>query len=181
MENIKIKFCTLLLFIIIFFGISFSSLLEICSAEESDVNISILDEPTYKLNNTIIKNGKILGKTYQINIILGNTGSIKSDEIEVNLTDEEGFTLTQRTYFEPGETKTIYFTWSTIKIKNQNLKVYFYPFDTDTLWTKYNSGNKKFTIKVVDDGMTGTTTPGFEMILLIMTIISITYFMKKKD
>jgi hypothetical protein len=169
-----------MIYTFIFLGIMFYSLSENCNAEENPANISIIGEPTYKLKNTFEKNGRILGKTFQIDIIFSNTGDLKSDEIEVNLTDEEGYVLSQRTYFELGETKTISFTWSTINIRNQILKVSFYPSDLDTLWNKYNSGYKIFTIKVNENNIPATSTPGFEILLTIIAIISFTYLMKKK-
>ena len=92
----------------------------------------------------------------------------------------EGDFETQPTYIEPGETKTISFNWSTINIRNQILKVNFYPSDLDTLWNKYNSGYKTFTIKVDDNNIPATSTPGFEILLAIIAIICFTYLMKKK-
>lgn len=181
MGIIKSKFCTLILFIIVFLGVTFYSLTEKCYAEEYFSEISIQGQPTYIVTNTIIKNGRILGKSFKIDVILSNTGNIKSDEIEVNITDEEGFALSQRTYFEPGETKTISFNWSTINIRNQILKVSFYPSNLDTLWNKYNSGYKSFIIKVDDNNIPATSTPGFEIFLTIIAIICFTYLMKKKD
>ncbi len=179
MGIIKSKFCALTLYLIIFLGVTFYSLTEKCYAEEYLSDISIQGEPTYIVTNTIIKNDRILGKTFQIDILLSNTGNLKSDEIEVNLTDEEGYAISQRTYFEPGETKTISFTWSTINIRNQILKVSFYPSDLDTLWNKYNSGYKTFTIKVDENGIPATSTPGFEILLTIIAIIGFTYLMKR--
>ena len=159
----------------------FCLLSEELKAEGNLAEISILGEPTYKLNNTLEKNGMILGKTYQIDIILSNTGDIKSDEIEVNLTDEEGFSLSRRTYLEAGETKTISFTWSTINIRNQNLRANFYPSNLGTIWNKYNSGSKIFTIKVAGDGVSGTSTQGFELVYLIVALIGILILFKKNN
>lgn len=181
MGNIKLKFCTLIIYTITFLGILFLSLSDNCNAEEDSAFISILGEPTYKLNNTIVRDGKTLGKTFQIDVVMGNTGDSISDEIEVNITDEEGFSLSRRTFFEPGETKTISFTWSTINIRNQKLRVFYYPSDLDTTWNKYNSGSKIFTIKVDDVSVPGASTPGFEIIFLLTAVIGITYIMKRKN
>jgi len=178
--NIKLKFCALIIYTLFLLLVLFLPLSENCNAEEGNAIISILGEPTYKLNNTIVRDGRILGKTFQIDIVLVNTGNLKSDEIEINLTDEEGFSLSRRTYFEPGETKTISFTWSTINIRNQNLIVNYYPSDLDTLWNKYNSGSKTFTIKVVDSSVPGASTPGFEIIFLITALIVLTNLIKRK-
>lgn len=151
-----------------------------CNAEVDRADVSISGEPTYKLTNTIVRNGRIIGKTFQIDIALSNAGDLRSDDLEVNITDEEGFSLSRTTYLEPGETKIISFTWSTINMRNQQLKANFYPLDLDTEWNEYNSGSKAFTIKVVNDGLPGTSTPGFEIILLITTIMSTAFLLKKK-
>jgi hypothetical protein len=165
---------------IVFSAILFISLDENCVAEESPFYISIKGEPTYKLTNTIERNGRVIGKSYKIDIIFTNSGNYKSDEIEVNLTDQEGYTLIQRTYFNAGETKTITFNWSTVNIINQKLQVNYYPSNLDTAWNNYNSGKKSFTVKVVDSSIPGASTPGFEIILLIATILCITFLIKRK-
>lgn len=159
----------------------FYTLSENCYAEENPANVSIIGEPTYKLKNTFEKNGRIIGKTFQIDIIFSNTGDFKSDEIEINLTDQEGFVLSQRTFFIGGETRIISFNWSTMIIKDQVLKINFYPSDVDTSWNKYNSGHKTLAIKVSDNGIPSTSTPGFEIFLLIITVIGITFLIKKRN
>jgi hypothetical protein len=162
------------------FSFLFYILSERCEAEEDYADVSILGEPTYKLTNKIIKNRKILGKEYQIDIIMFNSGNIRSDEIEINLTDKEGFSLSQRTYFQPEETKTISFNWSTMIMKNQDLRVNFYPSNLKTKWTEYNSGYRIFKIKVVNDSdIPATSTPGFEIFLLISALIGFAFLLKR--
>ncbi|KYK30747.1 MAG: hypothetical protein AYK22_02980 [Thermoplasmatales archaeon SG8-52-3] len=179
--NIKLKFCTLIFYVIILSFIFSCFLFEYCKAKENSYDISIIGEPTYKLSNTFEKNGRILGKTFQIDIKMSNTGAIKSDEIEINLTDQEGFMLSQKTFFEAGQTKTVSFNWSTMKIINQELIVYYYPSDIGTLWNKYNSGQRTFTIKVSDNSVPSTSTPGFEIFLLFTAIICIIFILNKKN
>lgn len=169
-----------MIFMLIYTFIFFNLSAQECKAEEDYFNISFIDEPTYNLKNTLEKNGRILGKTYQIDIILGNSGNIDSEEIEVNLSDQEGFILSQRTFIKAGETKTITFNWSTMNIRNQELEINFYPSDTGTLHNKFNSGHKIITIKVTDKGMSGTSTPGFEIFMLLSAII-ITYLWRKRN
>ena len=165
----------------IFSAILFLSLTVNCFAEEDTYNISIKDEPTYKLTNTILRDGRILGKSYKIDVVFTNSGAFKSDEIEVNLTDQEGFTLSQRTFFNPGETKTITFNWSTINIKNQELQINFYPSNQDIIRNNLNSGRKSLTIKVDVSSVPGASTPGFEIVLLIAAILCVTTFLKRKN
>jgi hypothetical protein len=164
-----------------FSAILFFSLTINCFAEQDIYNISIKGEPTYKLTNTIVRNGRVLGKSYQIDVVFTNSGAYKSDEIEVNLTDQEGYTLTQRTFFNPGETKTITFNWSTVNIKNQELKINFYPSNLDTAKNNFNSGGKSLTIKIDDGSMPSASTPGFEIGLLIAAVLGVVFFIKRKN
>lgn len=159
----------------------FYSLTINCYAEDDTYNISIKDEPTYKLTNTILRDGRVLGKSYQIYVVITNSGAFKSDEIEVNLTDQEGYTLSQRTFFNPGETKTITFNWSTINIKNQELQINFYPSDLDIARNNLNSGKKSLTIKIEEGSVPGASTPGFEIGLLIAAILGVVFFIKRKN
>jgi hypothetical protein len=177
--NIKSKFCALVLYTITLSTLLIFALAEICNADDDTYKISIIDEPTYKITNTIEKNGRIIGMSYQINIIFTNTGYQKSGEIEVNLTDQEGFVLIQRTYLNAGETKTIIFNWSTINIKNQKLIVNYYPSNLDIPLDNFNSGQKIFTIKIADGSMPSTSTPGFEIILLITATLFVSYLLKR--
>jgi hypothetical protein len=159
--------------------ISFSAS-DLCNAEDSNYKISIKEEPTYKLTNTIERNGAVFGKSYKIDIIFTNSGNQKSDEIEVNLSDEEGFVLSQKTYFNAGQTKTITFNWSTILIKNQKLKLNYYPSNLGTPRNKYNSGQEIINIKINDNSLPGTSTPGFEIALMIIAIIFAILSYKRK-
>jgi len=165
----------------IFSAILFFSLTINCIAEDSTYEISIKGEPSYKLTNTIVKNGRVLGKSYKINVVFTNSGEYKSEEIEVNLTDQEGYTLTQRTYFNSGETKIITFNWSTVNIKNQELQINFYPSNLDTPRNNYNSGRESLTIKIVDSSVPGASTPGFKIILLIAALLFVVLIMKRKN
>ena len=106
-----------------------------------------MGEPSYQLKNSIIKNNKLIGQTYQINVTLYNKGYTRTVDFIVNHTYEDG-SLNKNISLEPEETKVVSFTWSTIKIKNQRLTIYFYPSDLDVIRTKYNSGSKSLTIKI---------------------------------
>ena len=108
--------------IITFFSIVIS---ETCFAE-NNYNISFVDEPTYELVRTIRKNNEIIAKSYLIYILLHNSGPEKSEELRVNISDEEGFDLFQKVYVEPGETTVVTFNWSTLLLKNQKITVNFF-------------------------------------------------------
>lgn len=151
-------------------------------AEENRAEISFLGKPTYTLTNEIIKNDRIVGRSYLIKINLQNTGTKKSEELVVNITDEEGFSLRNLTYINPGESKIISFTWSTLLIRDQEITANFYPSDLDARWTKYNKGKTTFTIKMdnENDGITATNTPGFEFLILIFAMIFLTIIYKRR-
>lgn len=148
----------------------------------NQAQVSFLGEPTYKLITNIERNGKIIGKTFQINVTLHNSGKLRSDELTVNLSDDEGFTLTRdKIYLDQGETKTVSFTWSTTVSKNQQIKVQFFPSNLDTVWNEYNSGSTTFTIKVTDNGgFPATSTPGFEIVVFLSAITILIFLLKKK-
>ena len=103
--NIFISLIITFIFISLFSGI----ILEKCSAEEQRAEISFLGEPKYTLKNTIIQNNQVKGRTYSIEVTLYNAGNIRSEELIVNISDEEDFTLKKYTNLNPGETKIISF------------------------------------------------------------------------
>jgi hypothetical protein len=143
--------------------------LDNCKAEDQ-VGVYIVGEPSYQLTNSIIKNNILIGQTYQINVTLYNSGYTRSIEFIVNLTDKDS-SLKKNISLGPGETKVVSFTWSTVKIKDQRLIIYFFPSDLDVIRTRYNSGSKSLTIKIENDKeLPATSTPGFEIILVITAI-----------
>jgi len=151
--------------------------LDTCKAVDQE-GVYIVGEPTYQLKNSIVKNDRLIGQTYQINVTLYNNGYIKSKEFTVNLKDEDR-SLNKNISLEPGKSKIVTFTWSTVKIKNQRLIIYFYPSDLDVIKTKYNSGSKSFTIKIKNDKeLPAASTPGFE-IIIVLTAIFIAILRKK--
>ena len=137
-------------------------------------------EPTYRLIKDIIKNNVSLGKIYEINVTLVNRGLEISDELTVNLTDEENFTLSKKTKFYPSEIKVVSFTWSTLLIKNQQIIVSFYPSNQDIIWNQYNSGSKAFTLYMTNENdIQAASTPGFELVLVITSILIFSFRLKK--
>ena len=165
--------------ILMFMGLCTIAFPESIKADEQ-VGVYFVGEPTYTLTNTIIKNDRVIGKTFQINVTLYNSLDKKSEELTVNLTDRDG-SLQRDIILGPHETQTVSFTWSTIYIKNQRLAINFYPADLDAEWTPYNSGSQAFTIKVEDgNGLTATSTPGFEFVILTFGILVSISLLKKR-
>ncbi len=169
-DDIKLKYISLTTAIIIFFTIFTLLITKNCIAED-EKGIHFVGEPSYRETNTIIKNNKVIGKSFEINITLHNAGEKKSNILIVNISDEDD-SLQQETYLEPDETQIISFNWSTIKIRNQRIQVQFYPKDLDTIWNEFNSGSTAFIIEIsTTGGLPATSMPGFEAIFLILLII----------
>jgi len=182
--EMKIKFFIIgtlfLLLACIFFTVTIS-------AERHGANVSFAKEPTYELVNRIIKNNKVIGWVFHINVYLQNTGDTRSEELIVNLSDEEGFSLMKTIYLDPGENKTVTFTWSTVPsreapTKDKQLTIRYFPANIDTIRNKYNSGITTLTVIIEGkDGIPATGIPGFEIPLLMLTLILIVLYQKKKN
>jgi len=144
--------------------------------------ILIEGEPAIRLIKDIKQNNEIVGKIYEISVTLVNTGIDITDELTVNLTDEEHFSLSKKIMLNYSETKTVSFNWSTLLIKDQQIIISFYPTDQDTDLNQYNSGSKTFTIHMTDvQGIRSTSTPGFEAVLIITAILIVVFLMKKQN
>ncbi len=179
MGHIRQKLLNILaiIFLIAFLSVVISE--NCCALNNYDVSFS--GEPTYDLIQTLTRNDKIIGKSYKIHIPLYNSGPDNTEEITVNISDEEGFDLFQNVIIGPDETVVVTFNWSTILIRNQLIKVNYYPADIFKDRFDYNSGKTSFTIKVVEDEITGTSTPGFESVLVISAIIVFMLLWKKRN
>ena len=148
--------------------------------QAAEAGVYIDGEPTYKLIKNIIKNNEIIGKIYEINVTIINNGLDVSDDLIVNLTDEEHFSLSRNIILNSSETKIVSFTWSTLLIKNQQILVSFYPSNPDIIWNQYNSGSKAFTIYISNDkDLKATDTPGFEIIYVITAMLIFIFLLKR--
>ena len=109
-------------------------------------------------------------------------GSKQSEELIVNISDREGFSLSNKIYMNPGEIKTVSFTWSTLVDRDQEITANFFPSNLDAAWNRYNSGSKTFTI-IMDEqsGLTATNTPGFELIIVAFAVIILIFIYRKKQ
>lgn len=174
------------IFILVFFFFLFINLFLIINNDflikADGAEVSIVGEPTYVLIKDILKNNLTIGKIYEINVTLINSGFSSSEELIVNLTDEEHFSLSKKIILNQNETKVVSFTWSTLLIKNQQIIVCFYPSNLDTDWNQYNSGSKAFTLYITDEKDKNTTnTPGFEIIIVIIAILIFIFLLKKRN
>jgi hypothetical protein len=153
---------------------------ESCFARKN-YDIQFAGEPTYEWKMDVKKGDKIVGRNYMIHIPLINLGTDRSEQITVNMSDEEGFDLYQYVYINPGETKDITFNWSTVLLRDQIVKIYFY-IANDGTTSAFNSGSTRLKIEMDDVYVPATSTPGFELISIMLAIIvSILLFRKRNN
>lgn len=177
----KLKILVLVLIISVVVTIVTATLTQNSKAEENRAEIVFAGEPTYILKSVENKSNFIVYR-YNISVKLQNIGNKRSDKLTVNLTDEEGFTLhASMSYIEPGETGEVVFEWVNALNRGQNIKVNFYPSSLDTATSKYNSGSTQFTIGIGNDDVAATSTPGFELIILVISIIVMIYLNKRRQ
>lgn len=139
--------------------------------------ISFAGEPEYKLVNEVYKGNELIGWVYEIYVRLKNDGNVRSQELIVSLKDAEGFTLEDRVYIDPGEIKTVNFTWSTLN-KNQVLLISYYPSDPNASLDQYNHGSTELNIGGKSD-VSSTTTPGFEILVFTLALLAVIFLVKK--
>lgn len=174
--RIKSKFV-----MILFIGMICSFTL--CEMIKAEAVMQFEKEPTYEfISEEKNSEGQIIGRRYEIYMYLKNTGDEKTVDLVVNLSDEEETPgLKNYTYFEPGESKTITFGWSTRFIRDQTLNIKYYPENLGAERTNNNSGETTLTIVMGDvGGQTTTETPGFDLLIMIVAIILLIIAGKKK-
>lgn len=154
---------------------------ENAGARENGSDLDIVGEPEYELINKITRDGNVIGWSYKINVKIKNNGDRQSEETVVRLTDEDDVSLSKTLKIDAGETENILFNWSAISNKDQNIEISFFPSNKDKAHTNYNSGSTTFTIIIGDsDGVAGTSTPGFELILTVLAVIIVIFYSNKK-
>ena len=150
-------------------------------AKDNGYDLDFVGEPEYELVNEVTKGGKVIGWSYKINVKIQNTGDTQSPETIVNVTDDEGITISKTTTIDPGETKTIVFNWSTLSSKDQIIQTSFYPSNIDSSHTQYNSGSTSFNMLIGgEDEVTATSTPGFEFLILVLAAIGMVLLKKRR-
>lgn len=145
---------------------------------DGQAEVSIKGEPTYELIDQYTIGERTFSR-YLINLTFINTGTAESEELKVNFTDEEGFPMEHKFSVDMGEEKIVTFNWSTSLFKNQNFIFIYTPVDLDSPWYQYNSGTKKFFLKMTDDE-NGESIPGFEIFSIIFVLVISTIYLKKK-
>ncbi len=150
-------------------------------ARDNGSDLNFVGEPEYELVNKVARGGKPIGWSYKINLKIQNAGNVISRDTIVNITDQEGVSLSKNVRIDAGETKTISFNWSTISEADQTISASFYPADLDENKNQYNSGSTNFKIIIEDeDSVPAASTPGFELLLMLFALIGFTILKKKK-
>lgn len=151
-------------------------------ARDNGSDLNFVGEPEYELVNKVARGGKPIGWSYKINLKIQNNGNIMSKDTIVNITDQEGVSLSKNVRIDAGETKTISFNWSTISEVDQTISASFYPADFDESKNQYNSGSTSFKlITEEDDSVPAASTPGFELFIFLFAVIGIILIKKKKE
>ncbi|MDH7518079.1 MAG: hypothetical protein QHH19_07060 [Candidatus Thermoplasmatota archaeon] len=165
----------LTILILILYLFSFTPFL--AHAQNTPYNIIIADI-TYSYIN-YEKRGTNIIEFFNINITLRNLGANESDDITIELIDQDNAHLKKNHTFYPLEKKTFIFSNHPISgTGDHEITINFYPTD-ETKTASYNSGSKTVIINK-DKSQTGSTTPGFEIILIIAAI-TLFIFLKKKN
>jgi hypothetical protein len=166
----------IVLFLLIFFWFT------VCETvlAEGQAIVEFGGSPTYEHTKTITLGDTIRGYSFEIIISIKNTGTLTSQPISVNLSDEEGFSLVYPSSItlEPGETETVIFNWSTSLVRDQNVWISFFPADLNADRNQYNSGSTVLNI-VIPKNDTTKKTPGFEIGIVIMSLLIITLLIKR--
>jgi hypothetical protein len=154
--------------------------IDVCSAEE-DYIIS-MDEPTYEF----IQSKELGGRTYayfSITVVLHNSGTEPSPEMTVEIEDEYQLPERLNDTLGPGESKTFVFDeieLPPVEDKNE-YKAYISYYPTDELIrNSYNQHEEVLTLEIPEQEGDGGFTPGFEIVLLVLAIISYVFIMRFK-
>jgi len=153
------------------------------SLAEDPAIITFDGTPTYTHTRTITVGDTIRGYSYKITVSIKNTGTVASQAMSVNLSDEEGYSLIYPSSItlEPGETETVTFNWSTSLVRDQNVQINFFPSDLNADRDQYNTGSTILNIVIPDSGTT-QKTPGFELCIIIIALLALVTLSKyKKD
>lgn len=176
---LNIIICSMLI-VIFLNGIS-----AISSAKEGDIVIT--DIKSEYIN--VEKYGRDTWEFYKIIVDVENKGDLESYNITVELQDEDG-NYTRNYFFsdpddfyilESGESESYIFDGHPIlDAKDHTIKVLVYPTSTGKTVAIYDSMTYTFNKDGPSEGVTATSTPGFEIITLF-GVITILYLVKKTN
>ncbi len=145
-------------------------------AQENPYDIMIYNT-TYNYIKTE-EAGTQIFEFFNINITLRNLGTNNSDEITLELIDQDNISVKREYIFDPLEKKSFLFSNHPISgTGDHELTIKFYP-KNQTRKADYNSRSETFVIN--KDDSKGGSTPGFEITLTTIAL-AIFIFLKKKS
>ena len=172
-KGIKMKKYKLLISIFLSF-LLIGSLSNLVDAKGSG-KIEFVEDPTYSL----IKEDPPKYR-YKIQVTLINNDDVVSSPLDIRLYENGNPAVIcdncDSIVFNPNEEKTLFFDWNSTT-KEKTLEIKFKPVDPNNN-TQYNVGNKSFTIGKINKN--NDSLPGFETILIILSILTLIYFKKKR-
>ena len=155
----------------------------ICLAEAA---VSITDV-TVELIEVRSPVGRPVIRLYNITAVLHNSGDTKSTNITVIFNELQSnvtwnLTFQPESYsLQPNEEKTFIFSnWPTPLSGEIPLNISFKPTSPKELLTTQNSGHYNYILQI-GDGKSTTSTPGFELFIVIIAIVSILFANKIKN
>jgi len=167
---VKLKWIYLLGIALVCFGFLSTILVDIGTSQDDFYNISLSDM-RYEITRTeILQNQEVV--YYNIYITLSNLGTIDSDDITLEIVGDDGLPLYDHDVIPAGGSRV--FSWEDphfvfIGAIDHYINISYYPTDLSISRTEQNLG-EDYLILEYNDNRDGNT-PGFEFILLIMTLI----------
>jgi len=175
---LKSKVLVPILISILFLWIFSYFLFDLSRAGDDFYEISIIEK-----NYDIFKIREINDRKcihFNISITLYNSGNIESDDITVKIVDEDGGYVRNGTLM-PNESKTFIFDdHPLLDMSEHRINISFYPTNKNVGLTDYNHGESVLILLTGDKEDDGFT-PGFEVILLVTTIVVYVFLTRYKN
>jgi len=134
----------------------------------------VLKDTNYEKTDT-----KVVGQNtityYTIHVILTNQGTEESDNITVELLEDE-IPVTEESRILPGESKV--FTFTNYPSNLGNITVNYYPTNASIDRTNSNSGTKQIIIST--EPAASESTPFINMAVFLIIIALVTFILKKE-
>ncbi len=174
--------------IVLFLSLNLVLLLgPICEAQQTAISI---ESATAQLIQTRPPVGNKIIYEYRITTILRNSGDRASPNIDVKFREPEPGTNSSLIFqprncsLQPGEEKTFVFTnWPTTLTGDIPLNISFTPTSPDVLLSSIvASNNSNYYIYTLHNGDTNpkTSTPGFEVLIVLLAVLSLVISKKLK-
>jgi len=162
----EIKWMQTIFIGILFLGLFFGFFIKVSNSQDNYYQISITDK-SYEIKSIDEKYEIIY---FDISITLKNSGNIISEDMTLRIRDVDG-NYTLNGTIMPGESKTFTFEkHPIIGLKDHTISIYFNPTDEFAPLNDFNQGKDELTLKYSSNG-NGSSTPGFELIFIIISIM----------